>query len=162
MSEPSKARLQEIARRHKPRGWRLSPTGIHPYFGDGFLTLAHVNWSTRTLVHPEIIDRHSLLIYLHECGHVHHKHHKDTDHHAVEHEWEAENYAWAAMRAAGLSVPRWAVKSLRVYLRNIIEGLYEKDAAYDPGYACADVPPSEEIMRFVYGARWRDPSADIR
>lgn len=162
MSEPSKARLQEIARRHKPRGWKLSATGKHPNEGDGFQTIASVDWNTKTLIHPEIVDRHALVVYLHECGHVHYRHDKDTDHHAAEQEWEAETYAWKALRAAGIAVPRWTVKSLRRYLRNIVEGLYEKDAYHSPGYDNADIAPSDEIMRFIYGRDWRNPRADIK
>lgn len=161
MGEPSRKRLLEIAAKHKPRGWKLSATGIHPDKGDGFLTIAHANWGNKTITHPPIVDRSTLMVFLHECGHVYHKHDKDTDHHAVDIEWEAEQYAWRAMRAEGVAVPRWAAKSLRRYLRNIIEGMYDEDACHDPGYDKADVPPSDEIMRFVYGAGWRHPKASV-
>lgn len=162
MGEPSRKRLLEIAAKHKPRGWKLSATGIHPKGADGFKTVAYVDWEKRLLVHPEIVDRASLMIYLHECGHVYYKHDKDTDHHAVECEWEAENYAWRAAKAAGISVPRELKKQMRRYLRNIIEGMYDKDAVHDPGYDVADVHVPDEIMRFVYGAGWRHPKASVK
>lgn len=153
--EPSIERLREVAAAHKPRGWRLSPTGIHPKDADGLKTIAYVDWEKRLLVHPEIVDRASLSVYLHECGHVHYKHEKDHADHGVETEWEAEQYAWSALRAADIPVPRLLMAGLRRYLKNIMEHVYAAPGAKDSAYAdcCAEVP--DHIMRFVYGPKWR-------
>lgn len=160
MGEPSRARLLACAKKHQPRGWKLSPTGIHPDLGDGVKAIAYADFTNAIIVHPEIVDRDALYIFLHECGHVHHKHGKDCDHTLLEQEWEAEQYAMRAMRADGIPIRRSLIRGVKRYLRNIIEGLYAERGAYDESYAKADVAPSDEIMRFVYGPRWRTAPED--
>lgn len=156
MSEPSIARLLEVARRHKPRGWTCIADGVHPLDRDGLKTIAYVRWCTKELHHPEIVDRHSLYTYLHECGHVHMGHeHDDDDFCAAQTEYEAEIYAIKAMRAAGIAVPRMAVIAGRDYVRRIIEGVYEDVLPQDSGYHIKDASFSEEALRWAYGADWR-------
>lgn len=154
--EPSRRRLEEIAAKHAPKGWALRAEGVHPDEGDGFKTLAYADFSECVIVHPHIVDRASLCVFLHECGHVHYRHDADTDHHVIELEWEAEKYAWEAVRAAGLSVPKKIIEGHRGYLRNIIEDVYGEGPAHDPGYDISDICEDEKILRFVYGKDWRN------
>lgn len=153
--EPSIEKMLAVAKKHAPKGWTLDPTGIDPSEGDGIKTIAYVDYEAKLIVHPPIVNRSALAVFLHECGHVHHKHSVDHSDLAVETEWEAEMYAWRAMRAAGIPVPRSAARGLRTYLRNIFEHLYAEPGVRDEQYAncVAEVP--DHIMRFIYGANWR-------
>lgn len=143
MSEPSRRRLLACADRHAPRGWSIAFGGTHLDDARDGQVLGYADFGSRRLVCPPITDRASLVIALHECGHVNLGHGEDHDDFDVDAEWEAESYAYRAMRACGIPVPRESIENGRAYLRSI----------YETGKGGAE--PSERAMRFMYGAGWR-------
>lgn len=148
MSEPSLARMKELARQHKPRGWKIEwrePHNKHGQFLDD-----EVGWSKgvacfdRKMIYCiPIIDRYSLAIFLHECGHVHLKHGQDDyDIHYAEMEYEAEMYAIKAMRANGIAVPQVYLDKSRAYVEECIRKTPKE-------------PQTDEVLRYAFGKEWR-------
>ena len=138
--EPSRKKLLDVFMQHKPSGWTLeevtpASNGMFYYGGDYVYGLTI--WDTKTIRTLLITDRATLAYALHECGHVHMGHEYDTEYGAIQ-EYEAEQYAIKAIRAAGMSFPRPAMEEARAYVRSFLEG--------DP---TGDYP--EHVRRF---ARW--------
>jgi hypothetical protein len=137
--------MRSIMRKHKPKGWAVRE---HAAGADGkFLLdgarLKGETWFEERVIHTvRVLDRYALAVFLHECGHAHMQHVKESDSSAQD-EFEAEMYAVKAMRAAGLAVPKTYLEDAREYV-----GLHVK--------AEPDIEHSEPLLRFVYGRKWRE------
>ena len=126
---PSVAQVRDIASRHRPRGWSVIERGEprkdywDEWHGPSDLgeVLALADFDSRTIFVPPLIDRDSLYLFLHECGHVHFDHHSLPDAPMWVIEYEAERYAISAMRAEGVAVPRDAVKAAKRYVKRCIQ-----------------------------------------
>ena len=122
------ARIRDIVRQHKPKGWLVIERPVR--HGNDGLALA----TSRTIYVPYLRDLHALYVFLHECGHVHMKHvraddDKTKDMPLWQQEWEAEQYAIRAMRAAGFRVPNYMMKSARAYVgEHLTLEDYDEDA----------------------------------
>jgi hypothetical protein len=83
------ARIGEIVKRHRPRGWRVRESKHRFKVNSGL-----ADHNRRTLYVPTLIDESALFVFLHECGHVKHRHF-DSDVKQPIHrdEFEAEQYA---------------------------------------------------------------------
>lgn len=138
MGEPSEKRLREIARRHRPRGWRVvergdpTPPARHNPAGK-WVTVAECDYTTKTIYTLPIVNRYALYVFLHECGHANLQS-TACETCGWEEELEAEQYARAAMRAAGIPI-------MRVSL--------DEGPDYVEAYMRGDCPaPDPETLRF--------------
>jgi len=94
---------------------------------------------TRELYVPSPVCRESLFIYLHECGHMHLGHCKPTYKEPLwKQEWEAEQWAIAAMRRERLPVPRSMITRAKLYIKECIEVDHKKGRSL----------PSARIMKW--------------
>jgi hypothetical protein len=113
-------RIRDIARRRKPRGWRIVER--QPRHG----ALGMATRANRIIYVPPLKSLASLFIYLHEVAHVVNRHlHGIPVHEEFPHDWEyefeAERWAIDALRAEGFSVPRAFQKAARENVRHRIE-----------------------------------------
>lgn len=109
--------FDEIVRRYRPNGWRV----IHRSMASPkALALSIHDGKGKRIICPEIVDRESLFLYLHECGHVHLGHFKLTLETARE-EYEAERWAMNTMRQEGIAVPRSVIKDAKDRVRRHIK-----------------------------------------
>lgn len=143
-SEPSVSRLQAIVLRHAPRGYgRIERPVRGVERPDGLVTVAYVDTEKREIVHEPVVDRETLCMFLHECGHVYFHHRDENKVPPYEEEYEAEVYAWKALRAEGLSVPKKRMEDARDYVRSCLP----KDGDN------SEVPA--RVLQFVFGREWR-------
>lgn len=122
------------------RGNPVPPKLGKPSF-DFSKTIGLTCFDTKTITTLPIINRYTLYVGLHECGHAA-LHRKDylgnwlnTPDWQVE--YEAETYAIKAMRAAGVPVPRVCLHDARDYVGSLLEKC-----------GCADAP--DEVWRFAH------------
>lgn len=135
--EPSVATIREIAKRHRPRGWKVRERKPR---GD---VLGYALFQEKVIECPPLVDREALAVYLHEVGHVQSRHMlDDSDVPVWQWEYEAETYAVGAMRAEGIAFPRHLLKDAKLGVRIALEA--DKDAH-----------PSDEVLKFAYGKMWR-------
>lgn len=131
---------RDIVKAHKPRGYKLVegevPGGLAGQV------------SARTIMVQPIVDHLRLFVFLHECGHVHCHHMRQPQTMpAWREEYEADQYALRALRAAGLPMDRGYMYENKRALREIIV-LHE----HQTGEHIDD----EEVLRYAFGSRgWR-------
>lgn len=113
------AEYTRVAKRYRPAGVKIR------FRRDQYLTPAHAaQWAdgSREMYVPQPRDRHSLYVYLHECAHVHLKHIEPTSKIPLwKQEWEAEQWAIAAMRRENIPVPRAMIAEAKKYVRECAE-----------------------------------------
>jgi hypothetical protein len=115
-------RFMTIGMAHLPEGWthefRKSLSGM-------------CYWHRNHIAAPKPVTRKSLYIWLHECAHAHlHLERKGHKPRHVE-EMEAEQWAHAKMREAGVPVPRTMTKRAKRYVARKIRQAGPK-AKIDP------------------------------
>lgn len=106
--------IGDIVKRHRPRGWRVRESK-HRYTVQSAL----VNPVTRTLYVPSLIDESALFLFLHECGHVRHRHFEIAQPSHRE-EFEAEQYAVHIFKTEGIQLPRVVLSDARERVRRWI------------------------------------------
>ena len=127
-------KYREIVRRHLPRGARLTETEKMPKgIGGEVSECKHIKCFP-------IECRWSLMLFLHECGHLRLQHFK-TDHGAPRwrEEYEANKYAIDAMRSEGLPLSRPCVTEFKSNIAQFIH------LAVDQGEHIDD----EDVLRFA-------------
>jgi hypothetical protein len=132
-------RFQALVSEHLPRGYSLE---IKPLKG-GVEAYAVF---TREIRLSKLVDRCDLFVFLHETGHVHNRHlHKKNKSGERADNWrdefEADQYAIKAMRAAGIPIPHEILRHHKKLVRELIE------IAHD----CDD----ETALKYAYGKDWR-------
>jgi hypothetical protein len=100
-------RIDEIVKRYRPRGWRVSQSR-HRWDWSS----ASANPARRTLYVPTLKDDDSLFLYLHEVGHIVLKHF-DNDLPAHREEFEAERFAVHVFRTENIPVTKLILSDLR-------------------------------------------------
>jgi len=111
----SQERIDEIVKRHRPRGWRVRQSK-HRWAWES----AEADDKARILSVPTLKDDDSLFLYLHEVGHVKQDHFKlKLPKHREE--FEAERFALHVFRNEGIPVTKAIMKSLRARLRGWID-----------------------------------------
>lgn len=138
---PTERECREIARRHKPRGWKVYEVEVPP---ETWTTLGLADFEAKAIRTLPLTDIDGLLVFLHECAHVNLQHVPDHALPGWQEEYEAEQYAYAAVRAAGFSVPRRTIQEGREYVQSLLPA------------DTSDV--SAQVLQFVYGKNWRDYS----
>jgi hypothetical protein len=108
-------RINEIVKRHRPRGWRVRQSR-HRWTWES----AEADNIKRILSVPTLKDDISLFLYLHECGHVHQDHFKIALPRHRE-EFEAERYALHVFRNEGIPVTKAIMSGVRYRLGIHIE-----------------------------------------
>jgi len=113
------ARFEAIAAAHLPKGWRVVR---YRKSLSGYCDLVD-----KIIVVPRPRSRRALYIFLHECAHavLHHKRNGKPRH--VE-ELEAELWAHAAMRAAGVPVPHSMTARARRHVAHKIQQAVRRGA----------------------------------
>lgn len=106
----SQERIDEIVKRHRPRGWRVAQSR-HRWKWD---SAACCN-KKRILYVPTLKCDESLFLYLHEVGHIVRKHFARKLPHHVE-EFEAELYAVHIFRAENIPVTKFIRQLIRARL----------------------------------------------
>lgn len=146
--EPSRSVLWAAAEPHLPRGWEIveHKPGRDGKFKDpvdNVRLYGLADWDHKKLHCVQIVNRYGLCVLLHECAHVllHHVQLDGKD--TAQAEFEAEQYAIRAARAAGLSVPKRYLIDARDYVRAHVQS--------EPF-----VEHSTELLRFAYGKEWRE------
>jgi hypothetical protein len=100
------------------------------------------SFGDRIIVCEPICDRVTLWAFLHECGHVHAKHHIHEDS-CWREEYEADCYATAALRAAGIPVPhKGIVREHKAFLRAEIA-------------RSTETVDDDRILKYAFGSNWR-------
>ena len=143
--EPPEATLRAVARRHKPRGWRViegrADDGPLPkgFESAKFQLIAYCDFINKIIKHPKINSRWGLYVFLHECGHAH----LQTEacwngaESVADLEVEAERYAIAALRASGIPVPRDVLIEARRVIKDYVDKINDApsdDALLFAGY----------------------------
>lgn len=131
-------RYKAIYDQHRPTGYSLS-----------FRKLPSNNGLTEhgrsITIHSELEPRFALFVFLHECGHVHARHlRKKTKLPRWQEEYEADQYAIAAMREAKIPIPRAALDNHKSVLRDYIRDAKKTEEEID-----------EKILKYAYGREWR-------
>jgi len=127
-----------IIKRHRPAGYSLTERSMPSHYG--------ITVFCRGMTVEPIIDRASLLTFLHECGHVHCRHMTAKDMPAWREEFEADQYAIKAMRAEGYAVPRERLKHGQKVVRDLIAAANKKGDHVD----------DDEVLRYAFGRDWRN------
>ncbi|MDE2364407.1 MAG: hypothetical protein KGM42_17155 [Hyphomicrobiales bacterium] len=73
---------------------------------------------SRRIAVPRPVTRRALHVYLHEVAHVVLRHYHDRPVHVQE--YEAEQWAFAVMRAEGVPIPRASVRRAKAYVAHTI------------------------------------------
>lgn len=108
-------RINEIVKRHRPRGWRIAQSK-HRWDWSS----ASADWARRTLSVPTLKDDDSLFLYLHEIGHIVRRHFSlKLAHHREE--FEAEHFAVHVFRTEGIPVTKLIISDARDRLCAAIE-----------------------------------------
>ena len=113
--EISQYRIRDIAKRHRPKGWRVQESRKRWASSSG-----SAHWEHRTLYVPTLCDLDGLFIYMHEVGHVK-QNHFNLRLPAHREEYEAERYALHIFRNEGLPVTRDMLDTARSRLRGVID-----------------------------------------
>lgn len=92
-------RARDIMHLYKPRGWKIVMGGAQQAGASGLC-----DYVNRTLWVPLVCDDYSLVVFLHEVAHS--KLHADVRYPAHIQEYEAEQWAFKALRACGFKVTR--------------------------------------------------------
>jgi hypothetical protein len=130
-------RFREIVKQHRPAGYKLNERTMHANYG--------LTTFVRLISCEPIMDRAALLIFLHECGHVHLGHLRKYKGLPVwKQEYEADQYAIKAMKAAGYPLPRERLREMKEVMRDYILEAQHKHEEVD-----------EEVLRYAYGRAWR-------
>jgi predicted sulfurtransferase len=124
-----------LIKQHMPKGFKLKFKKLR----GGILAYAHF---VREIVVEQVLDAKELFIFLHEAGHVHLRHVYEEVPENWREEYEADQYAIKAMRAAGVPVPRECVKWHKEIVRDMIEK--SKEHVDD-----------EAVLKYAYGKEWR-------
>lgn len=99
-------KLETIALKYVPEGYtvsyRKSLSGNHSGHSK------HINA-------PRPITRRALQIFLHECGHAHHKHQERKEPRYIQ-EYQAEQYSFEIMRKEGIAIPRASLERAKKYV----------------------------------------------
>lgn len=107
---------EEIMRRHRPHGWKV----IHRnYVSKTAIALSIHDAKGKRIICPQVVDRETLYLYLHECGHVHLGHFK-LDLETPREEYEAERWAINTMRSEGIPVPRECLRKAKLRVQSHI------------------------------------------
>lgn len=116
---------ERLIAQHRPRGWKVRYTDRSH---DRYQSWAYADFLHKRITCPKIVDRETLFLYLHECGHARLRHMTGGADRisTVEQEYEAECYAVASMRSAGISVPRDCLAEAKGRVRDHID-----EADYD-------------------------------
>ena len=123
--------IDAIMHRHRPRGWRVRQSRRKTAEADR--DDVHETGERRVIRVPHVRCLFTLLVYLHECGHVHRGHWSDrADLPAHVEEWEAEIYALHSAAAEGLTVPRWMVRSGQKYVLSHLHKDADNGISADP------------------------------
>lgn len=116
MARPmSQERIDEIVKRHRPRGWRVAQSR-HRYIWDS----AECCKKKRIIRVPTLKDDESIFLFLHEIGHIVRGHFERKLPHHIE-EFEAELFAVHIFRAENLPVTKYIRECIRERLRFWIE-----------------------------------------
>jgi hypothetical protein len=136
---------QALVKQHLPAGYKL----VCKKLSGG--TAAYAIF-TREIRIDHIKDREQLFIFFHEAGHVHCGHLRKANEKSGPHNWrdeyEADQYAITAMKAAGVAVPRGILIHHKKCVREIIEAARHSDRAPDH---CDD----DAVLRYAYGREWK-------
>ena len=107
-------RARHLVKMHTPKGWKVKMGGSYNRGASGLCA-----YNLKTIFCPLVIDDYSLVVFLHEVGHV--KLHKpDSDKESHVEEYEAEQFAFAALRGAGFHVTREILRSAKDNVRTHI------------------------------------------
>lgn len=132
-------KYKHIIARHRPRGYKIVMRAMTQHNG-----LAQ--FQRHITVDSSLSEREALFTFLHECGHVHHRH--LTKHGASFRseryldEYEADQYAIKAMRAEGIPIPKESLSDAKEVMREDIKA-----------HHYVNIP--EHILRYAYGRNWR-------
>ena len=100
-------RCLEVARAYLPKSYtikyRKSLTG-------------RANVVTKKIEAPKPITKKALLVWLHECGHIHYQHNRQTGDPRFVQEYLAETYALTIMKAEGIKVTRKMINESKIYI----------------------------------------------
>lgn len=120
--------IQEIVRRHLPRGWQFAEWDKRWAIGDlrGW-TDCKDKWIA---VSEPLTTRNALYVALHECAHA--RMHATTDMAPHIEEYEAEMLAIALMRIEGFTVPRAELDEARRNVQEKIASDEKHGWAIDP------------------------------
>jgi hypothetical protein len=95
---------------------RHTPADVHVSYRKRLTGCA---WArSRRIAVPLPVTRRALHVYLHEVAHVVLEHFHDRPVHVQE--YEAEQWAFAVMRAEGVTVPRASIERARAYVAHTI------------------------------------------
>ena len=138
MSRLTTIQIDGIIRRHLPRGWKLRISQqMKTQFG-------YTHPAKKEIVmyhHVRHWTRWSLMIFLHEVGHVRIKHDVDAPAHVEE--YEAELYAMYALRHEGIPVPCDGLDNAK---RNVRVRIHEDEAK--------GIPILPHIERWANRSKW--------
>jgi hypothetical protein len=118
-------RFEQIATACLPPGWKVVRYRKN--------LSGYCDHHNKVIVAQRPRSRRALYIFLHECAHAHlHRNGRGRSPRHVE-EHEAEQWAHAAMRGAGIAVPRSMTKRARAYVgRKIKQALARGAKRIDP------------------------------
>lgn len=145
-------KLDRIVKHRLPRGWTLkiqtpcfcsiarvvhyhSPFRVYGVLGEMY--------DHKVIYCLPIIDVGSLFTFLHEVGHMRCGHADTDDLPGWLMEYEAENWAIAAMRAEKIPVPKKIIRHAKWNVKNFVDEA-EDDEVIDV-----------EVLKFAYGNKWR-------
>ena len=115
VNQITQTRARHIMHSHKPRGWKIKMGQAGQQRGASGLC----EYGERTIYIPYVCDDYSLMVYLHEVGHVRLHRACDSKPSHVQ-EYEAERWSHAAMRSCGFKVTREILRSAKNYVREEI------------------------------------------
>jgi hypothetical protein len=132
MAKLAQERIDDLVKRHRPRGWRVAQSK-HRWKWD---SAACCNVK-RILYVPTLKCDESLFLYFHEVGHVIKKHFDRKPAHHIE-EFEAELYAVHIFRSEGIPVTK--------YIR---DGIRERLCSWIVSDAKKGIPIQRHIARWA-------------
>lgn len=143
---PLEAKIREVAQQHAPKGWKIVERRCR-HAADGY-TWGDAQWGPTIYTLP-LREPYALFVFLHECGHIWHKHvlpgnPKCADMPMWLAEYEAEQYAIKAFREAGFRVDRSTMEAARENVGHYLT----MDDHDEPGY--------REAAKFAFPKTWRD------
>lgn len=107
-------RIDEIVKRHRPRGWRIAQSKLRWTWSS-----ARAEWKRRVLFVPTLKDDDSLFLYLHEVGHIVRRH-WDVDLPKHREEFEAEHFAIHVFKTEGIPITKLIISDVKYRLREHI------------------------------------------
>lgn len=131
-------KFKHVIDRHKPKGYTLKIRALTA--NDGM-----TQFRRDITIDSALEERAALFVFLHECGHVYYGHMSKTYQGDTVHaEYQADQYAIAAMKAEGVPIPRKQLENHKAVMRKYIEEAHGKGHSVD-----------EEVLRYAYGKYWR-------